>query len=179
MAENTNIGITVEAWASIVVKMWEQKIQALKIGNSGDLVRSFTQHVITQADGNPQKIEFAFEYYGKFVDMGVGRGVKIADVESGENYRKRKPWYSPVFFGQVKELAKILAEKYAYRAQLGIVTNVEKFDQSGGKIDGDHFTTHSSNKTHGAGNSGTVDRVTGKRKVTYKQLQKNRKEHGW
>ena len=124
MAENTNIGLTVEAWAKIVIERWEQKIERLKIGHSGNLAKSFTQHVITQSNGSPEKIEFAFEYYGKFVDMGVGRGVKLADVGSGNNYRKRKPWYSPVFFGQVKEMAKILAEKYGMKGQLSIVTGI-------------------------------------------------------
>jgi hypothetical protein len=38
--------------------------------------------VQTQANGNPELIIFTFEYFGKFVDMGVGRGVKIVDVES-------------------------------------------------------------------------------------------------
>lgn len=124
MSENTNIGLTVEAWAKIVVERWEQKIERLKIGHSGNLARSFTHHVITQSNGSPEKIEFAFEYYGKFVDMGVGRGVKLADVGTGNNYRKRKPWYSPVFFGQVKEMAKILAEKYGMKGQLSIVTGI-------------------------------------------------------
>lgn len=124
MAENTNVGLTVEAWAKIVIERWEQKIQALRIGHSGNLAKSFVMHVFTQANGDPQKIDFAFEYYGKFADMGVGRGVPLSKVESGNNYRKRKPWYSPVFFGQVKELARILADKYSMKGQLSIVTSV-------------------------------------------------------
>jgi hypothetical protein len=146
MAENTNIKLTVEAWAKIVIERWEQKIEMLKIGHSGKLADSFYQNVITQADGNPEKIEFAFEYYGKFVDMGVGRGVPLGKVESENNYRKRKPWYSPIFFGQVKELAKILAEKYAYHAQLGIVTNVERFNKTGQQISESHTKIDRSDK---------------------------------
>jgi len=124
MAENTNIGITVEAWAKIVIERWEQKIERLKITRTGKLAGSLAQHVYTQANGNPEKIQFTFEYYGKFQDMGVGRGVKIAQVE-GSN-RKRKPWYSPVFFGQVKELSRILADKYAQKGQLSIVTSFKE-----------------------------------------------------
>lgn len=126
MAENTNIGITVDAWAKIVIERWETKIQALKIGHTGNLAKNFTMHVFTQANGDPQKIEFAFEYYGKFVDMGVGRGIPLGKVESVNNYRKRKPWYSPVFFGQVKEFARILAEKYGIKGQLNIVTSFKE-----------------------------------------------------
>jgi hypothetical protein len=131
MSENTNIGLTVEAWAKIVIERWEQKIKALKIGNtsSGKLLASilandFSKQIQRDANGNPEKIVFAFEYYGKFVDMGVGRGVKMADVDNGKTDRKRKPWYSPVFFGQVKEMSRILAEKYGIKGQLSIVTGI-------------------------------------------------------
>ena len=131
MSENTNIGITVESWAKIVIERWEQKIQALRIGrySSGKLLASilandFSRQIQRDANGNPEKIIFAFEYYGKFIDMGVGRGVKMDKVE-GSN-RKRKPWYSKVFFGQVKELSRILAEKYAQKGQLSIVTSFKE-----------------------------------------------------
>jgi hypothetical protein len=123
MAENTNITLTAEAWANIVIERWEQKLVRLNVHHSGKLADSFARHVITQAAGSLEKIEFAFEYYGKFVDMGVGNGVHIDDVQ--ESYRKRKPWYSPVFFSQVRKLGELLREKYAYKAQLAILTNIE------------------------------------------------------
>jgi len=114
MADNANLSLTVEAWAKIVVERWENKIVRLRIHHSGNLYKSFAVHVFTQANGDPDKIEFAFNYYGKFVDMGVGR--------SGT--RKKKPWYSKVFFGQVKQLGVILRSKYEYKAQLTIITNI-------------------------------------------------------
>jgi hypothetical protein len=76
MTENTNLGLTVEAWADFIMDRWETKIERLKIGHSGNLAKSFYQHVQTQANGNPELIIFTFEYFGKFVDMGVGRGEK-------------------------------------------------------------------------------------------------------
>lgn len=126
MAENTNIGLTIEAWANIVIERWEQKIERLKIGSTGQLVKSFQQHVQTHANGDPELITFTFEYYGKFVDMGVGRGVTVHQSEF--TGRRAKPWYSKVFFSQLEKLKDILAEKYARKAQLSIITTIEKTD---------------------------------------------------
>ena len=123
MADQTNIGLTVEAWAEIVIDKWETMIARLHIGHSGKLINSFAHHVITQSGGDPEKIEFAFEYYGKFVDMGVGRGVTIGEVEFSD--RRRKPWYSKTFFSQVKRSGEILGEKYARKGQAVIIENLE------------------------------------------------------
>ena len=122
MADNTNLSLTVEAWAKIVVERWENKITMLRIHQTGNLANSFAVHVFTQANGDPDKIEFAFNYYGKFVDMGVGNGVKMDQV-AGSN-RKAKPWYSRTFFSQVKRIGEILRDKYAHKAQILMITNI-------------------------------------------------------
>lgn len=122
MAENLNLGLTVEAWANIVIERWETKLQRLNIRHTGKLADSFHQHVVTQANGNPELIVFTFEYYGKFVDMGVGRGVTIEQVASSN--RRPKPWYSKQFFSQIEKLKDILAEKYGQKAQFEIITQV-------------------------------------------------------
>lgn len=121
MADNTNLSLTVEAWAKFVVERWENKIARLGIHRTGNLANSFAIHIFTQASGDPEKIEFVFNYYGKFSDMGVGNGVSYGD---GSGKRKKKPWYSKVFFGQVKQLGEILRSKYEYKAQLTIITNI-------------------------------------------------------
>jgi len=171
MADNTNLSLTVESWAKIVVERWENKITMLRIHHSGNLAKSFAVHVFTQANGNPDKIEFAFNYYGKFVDMGVGNGVNMDQV--GGSNRKAKPWYSRTFFSQVKRLSEIISENLATRAQLTILTNVEAFNASGNKINQPTATTS------GRSNNGSVDSITGKQKVSYKEFEQNRKKNGW
>jgi hypothetical protein len=129
MGQNSEIGITVEAWAEITIKEWIKKIKALGIHNPGQLVNSLYHHVNTSANGNPDYVKFVFEYYGKFVDMGVGKGVKLEDrtmlVNADKTSRKAKPWYSSVFLLQVKILTKILAEKYATQAADMVVTELD------------------------------------------------------
>ena len=115
MADLNIVSLSVEAWAIIVIKRWESKIALLGIGKTGSLAQSFAQHVFTQSTGDPEKIEFTFNYYGKFIDMGVGKG----------GSRLTKPWYSKTFYSEVKRLGELLCQKYAYDAQTSILNNIE------------------------------------------------------
>lgn len=136
MAKNTDLYITADAWAEIVIKNWRRNMALQNISHKGSLLKSFAMNVAKQANGDPALIQFAFNYYGKFVDMGVGNGVTLADVP-GEN-RKPKPWYSKEFFSQVKRLSEIFAEKYADKASLAIVENIDsdnkRWDKSWKKV---------------------------------------------
>lgn len=113
---------TIEAWANYVIERWELEIIRLKINSSGQLLKSFTSEIITQSNGNVEKITFAFDYYGKFIDMGVGRGVTVAEVS--QSNRRPKPWYNKTFFSQVKKLGEIMAEKYQNEGLLSIVDTI-------------------------------------------------------
>lgn len=120
----SDIKLTVEEWAEIVVKIWEEKMLQLEISDTFQLANSFAFHVIGNAGGDVQRIEFAFNYYGMFVDMGVGRGMKLAERFAGSR-RQPKPWYTKTFMREVKKLGYIIAEKYAYMGAITIVDGVE------------------------------------------------------
>ena len=124
MSDNQNISLTVDAWAKIVIERWELQMARAGVRGTGKLLNSFMYTVHTQANGNPELIQFAFNYYGKFVDMGVGRGVTLESV--GESNRKAKPWYSKVFWGQFERLKELLISKYALKSQISIITEIEK-----------------------------------------------------
>jgi hypothetical protein len=126
IAPQQDFGITMQAWADIVIDIWEDKTEALGINDSYQLLDSFMNTVVVDANGNPEKIEFAFNYYGKFVDMGVGGNISISDIGSAVTSKRRpKAWYSKTFFSQVKKLGEILASKYAKRAALIIIENID------------------------------------------------------
>lgn len=116
MAENLDLSLTVEAWADITIKNWLQKILQLKVIDTRALFTSFEFHITKHAGGDPAKIEFAFLYYGKFVDMGAGA-------------TKAKRWYNKQFGKEIAKLREILAEKYAEKAAFAVVdaiSNPEK-----------------------------------------------------
>ena len=129
MAENLNIKLTVQAWADIVIKEWIKKVTVLKIGDTGALVNSFTSTVITAADGDPSRIVFAFEWYGKMVDYGVGKYVTLADrdgmIAGGMTRRRPKPFFTDTFYKQLAVLHHLFEEKYAAKAEWFIVRNFE------------------------------------------------------
>lgn len=166
MTENLNTGLTIEAWAEITIKEWIKKIKVLGIGSTGQLINSFYHHVNTSANGNPEYVKFAFEYYGKFIDMGVGKGIKLEDrnmlANSGATTsRKSKPWYSSVFLVQVKILSQILSEKYANQAANMIVLELDwskkkyvpkkksSFGRGTSKTSGKQLTAKQYDKIHG------------------------------
>ncbi len=110
---------TIEAWASIVLDIWQDRMMKYDVRSSGALWSSLKQHVITQSAGDTEKVDFFFNYYGVYVDMGAGRGFEKGNTgDAGNNRdgsrrrRVTKPWYSAAFYGQVKKLTEILQEKY-------------------------------------------------------------------
>ena len=70
-----------EAWAKITIQLWRKSLTRMKIGlNSyGDLNRSFKYKMIAGSRGNVDRMEFVFNCYRKFLDMGVGRGTCLDD----------------------------------------------------------------------------------------------------
>jgi len=124
-----------DAWAKITIKRWQKKIQGLKIGETGELTRSFLFDVIASAQGDVLKIDFAFKYYGKFVDMGVGKGVKIGQVKENQDSRKLegkmlgnrrmpKKWYSKTFAAEAMQLGEIMAKEFGRRGAVVISENI-------------------------------------------------------
>ena len=118
---------TMEQWAIITIKELRQSMVNKYIGQSGDLYKSFTWKLTTDPSGMPTKITVGFLYHGKFVDMGVGNGIKMENVKSnrevwanmsradrkGKNPRKPKKWYSKTIYHQYQRAVEILRGKYA------------------------------------------------------------------
>lgn len=158
MAENLNTGLTVEAWADITIKEWISKAAMMGIAPYDPInLERFVHHIITNSAGDPQRIEFAYDYYLNFVDWGVGKGVTLENrdalIASGFTSRRPKPFITDVFYKQVKVLAHLMAEKYAKTSAILIVRNLTKFDGAGNKIDPE--------KVHSSGSRTSVDSVTG------------------
>ena len=125
-----------DAWAKITVKEWRTKLVKLKAVRSNQLWQSFIHNVVSRADGDVIKIAFAFKYYGKFVDMGVGKGVKIGGVKENAtsrrlqgkmlgNRRKPKKWYTSTLQHEVYRLAELLGTEYAQTFAQEIASGIE------------------------------------------------------
>jgi hypothetical protein len=128
MAENTDLRLTLEAWAAIVIKEWIRMVQALNINNTGALVASFDKYVHGNTGGDPDKVSFIYEWYGKMVDYGVGKGVMLMNrdlkIAAGKTQRRPKPFYTDTFYKQLAVLRHLMEEKHALRAELFIQQNL-------------------------------------------------------
>jgi hypothetical protein len=137
MAENTNIALTVEAWAKITVEKWIKKMDALGVGSSkgstGALKNSFVSTVFTESGGDPSRIQFAFEWYGKMVDYGVGNGVSIGNrdtmLASGQTKREKKPWFQALY-KELEILRHLLEEKNALKVERFLIQKFEEKTES-------------------------------------------------
>lgn len=130
---------TAKAWAEITIKDFEKAIRKYKIGQYGKrsgkksnekLAKSF-KFSIRGADSDRLNILIQFLYWGSFTEWGVGKGVSIEDVpilskargligrEDGQR-RMPKRWYSRTIYYEVKQLSKILVEKYNIETKYAI-----------------------------------------------------------
>ncbi|MDJ1500503.1 hypothetical protein [Xanthocytophaga agilis] len=69
-------------WAAVTCKKFRSELQRLKVRKSGNLSSSFQAFVQAEAGGDSVKIRMLYLLYGKFSDMGVGKGKRLG---SGSN----------------------------------------------------------------------------------------------
>jgi hypothetical protein len=109
-------------WAMITIQRFKRQIDKRKIGQTGKLFNSFVSNIIKNSDGTPWKIELSFLFYGRFVDMGVGKGVKVGRIQEEKTLRgraaifkqprKAKPWYSKTKAAETRALAEVMAREF-------------------------------------------------------------------
>jgi hypothetical protein len=112
-------------WAEIAIDHFHNSLDKYEIGKlDGDLWKSFAFELV-QNGGNIERVLIKFKQYGRFVDMGVGRGVAIGrkGTEVFGKYRKAngqlirygrrpKPWYSKTKTREVGILRSLLVSQY-------------------------------------------------------------------
>lgn len=110
-------------WAQTVIRIWQEKIERMHVWHTGALADSFLQHVINHANGSLPRIEFFFLYYGRFPDMGVGRGTKL---QSNNHNRSRKRWYSTTAYAEYMKVSEYINQRYGQQAGIAFVEQMKK-----------------------------------------------------
>lgn len=113
---------TVEAWARIAIIKFQKAIESKKIIDTRHLFNSFKKE-LRDNGGDVQAVLLKFAMYGRYRDMGVGRGMKayerktnkanlIAAKSYGANvsYVSRQPkrWYNKTRIRETLKLQEIL-----------------------------------------------------------------------
>lgn len=126
--EVLNVDKEIDAWADIAIERFQKVLKQKKIGVTGNLYRSFEKEV-QKSGGNVQAVFIRFAMYGRFRDMGVGRGMKAHERETNRwnliankaygadvEYSRRRPkrWFNKPKMAQIYRLREILAESVGH-----------------------------------------------------------------
>ncbi|MDF7810517.1 hypothetical protein [Hymenobacter sp. YC55] len=118
--------MTVERWLEITLSNLREQVIKQKVRDTDELLDSIKGHLVAASDGDVEKLSIAYALYGKFADMGVGRGMgagvrksqsayaKLRD-EKGQLYRysrKKRQWYSKEMGRQTQRLGTLLSDFY-------------------------------------------------------------------
>jgi hypothetical protein len=127
MSENLNLASAEKQlallWLEFTIKSFVENMRKLRIKDTGALMASFKKQVIAGADGRLQ-LELSYALYGKFIDMGVGRGMGQGVKKGDDGFdrirnsrgqlrrheRKARKWYSKELAYQTKRLAELMSE---------------------------------------------------------------------
>jgi hypothetical protein len=120
-----DVNKALEDWKDILIEKWQWNLFMKKIWHTGSGYDSFKGTVNGAINA---VVTFFFNYYLKFVDMGVGKGVKITDVKENSisrqllgrkykgDHRRPKKWYSKELAYNTHKLGPILQKVYGKAA---------------------------------------------------------------
>ena len=98
------INETLTDWAKGVNKSLIKQLNKQKIHHTRALITSLSFQVFKASTGHQGKYQLTFQEYGRFIDIGVGKGVKIESIKGntgiigGKKIRKQKKWYSKTIY---------------------------------------------------------------------------------
>lgn len=135
-AKDMNATFAFQKWAAIADEKLINEYMKQRIGATGQGQASISYSVSAGPAGG--KATFFYNYYLMFVDMGVGKGQSIDQVQENKTARalegrgaggKRRPkkWYSPVMGREFFKLGPIMQGVYGNKA---IGTVIEEIPSS-------------------------------------------------
>ncbi|RSK45167.1 hypothetical protein [Hymenobacter rigui] len=115
--------VMADKWLDITIGSFIENMRKLRIRHTGALMASFKKQVIGAANGRLQ-LQLSYALYGKFIDMGVGRGMGTGVRKGDDGYdrirnnrgqlkrrqRKAKRWYGKEIAYQTKRLAELMSD---------------------------------------------------------------------
>ncbi|OUJ71986.1 hypothetical protein [Hymenobacter crusticola] len=110
-------------WLDITITNFIENMRKLRIEDTGTLMASFQKQVVGSAEGRLQ-MRLSYALYGKFVDMGVGRGMGAGVTKKDDGYdrirmsrgrlkryaRKKRNWYATEMSYQTRRLSELMYE---------------------------------------------------------------------
>lgn len=121
-------------WAKGVKKSLIQELNKQKIQTTRALITSLSFQVFKAGTGHQGKYQLSFQEYGRFIDIGIGKGFKIESIKGnaaiigGKKSRKAKKWYSKtvyraVYKGLIRRLVTNYRENIKKQARIELKKN--------------------------------------------------------
>ncbi len=114
--------VSLEKWAQITIEKWEFNVVKFKLIHTTELLRSFQYTVNQEAGGDKALISFAFKYYLRMLEMGVGRGAPIG----ADSSRKRYSLFTKTFQAELYRLTDLLSKMYANQGAALVAFGIAK-----------------------------------------------------
>lgn len=134
--------VDLREWASITIQRWVIRMGAIGFGpeSTGALINSFDSlapFLMNESNGDTAKVTFTFLFYGYYWDEGVGKGYSRGnrgDLQSladwsethGQGHRKKHRWFNKIYWHEVNQLARLMAEQYGEEAVNKMVQSIER-----------------------------------------------------
>lgn len=129
MADQANIQLNpdqmITQWAKYTVQRLQESIYERESSASTRALMRSIKTELVRAGGDIDKVITRFLQYGRFYDMGVGRGVPIGAAGSGafsaarngdgtlkQYHRKPVKWFSPVYFHEVQRFTELYTQLF-------------------------------------------------------------------
>lgn len=131
--------LVVDEWARITIKEFQKSIEKKKLVDTRHLLNSFTKELKSNG-GDVNAVLLKFAMYGRYRDMGVGRGMKayqrktnkanlIAAKRYGANvsYVRRQPkrWFNKTRIRETLRLQEILIRDLGHDIRTWIADSFE------------------------------------------------------
>ena len=125
----------VQDWARFTINRWKRNLHQLKIGDSGDLMRSFA-FMMRGSVTDIQSVLMSYSLQGQFTDMGVGKGQSISAIKGNKEDlraagimgrsegRHAKKWYSKTMYAETATLAELMQKHFGISGQNAILENL-------------------------------------------------------
>lgn len=134
--ESEFVDHTLREWAALVDTRLRASLQEKNVGVTDALAQSLSFRVMNASGANKGSYQLVFNEYGRFVDMGRGRGIAGLQSESNKqkvidrmnkNVRKPRKWYSKTFYSSLNGLISALSKNYAEYAAKQISQQQQQF----------------------------------------------------
>lgn len=112
-----NMHDAVKGWAEVAIDKLGDALDDYEIGPLHGPIWQSLMYQLIEHNGDVEQVLIKFRQYGRFIDMRVGKGMKLSQRgqpsdKAGSYGRKKRPWYSRTKTREIGILRYVLVKYY-------------------------------------------------------------------